>query len=226
MENKKQTLIISIVVFFVLLIPSVFYVYNFKTFNISKSTNDWGAFGDFFGGVTNTIISLLSLIILTYISWIVSKLSSEENKKLYILEKRIEAYDNLLKFLPKLHLAPKSIVKKLNLINKWAKRDGIESLEKIEIKLEEISKDVLFCHEYHYFLFNFNARYNHLFIYDFNSENYKGLIQTSKDFCDGMDEFHKQLSDGEDLTQNIQVLFDLHVDFLVNFINDLKEEIE
>jgi uncharacterized membrane protein len=226
MQNKKLILIISIVVILVLLIPSAFYIYNFKSFNISKSANDWGTFGDFFGGVTNTIISLLSLIILAYISWIVSKFSSEENKKLYLLEKRIEAYDELLKYLPKLHLTPKSIVKRLNLINKWAQRDGIESLDKIEIKLEEISKDILFCHEYHYFLFNFNARYNHLFKYDFDSENYKGLIQTSKDFCDGMDEFHKQLSDGEGLTQDIQALFDLHVNFLVIFINDLKEEIE
>lgn len=214
------------VVGIVLLVPSLFYVYNFKSYNLSKSTEDWGTFGDFFGGVTNTIISLLSLIILTYISWIVSKFSSEENKKLYLLERRIEAYDELLKFLPKLHMTPKAISKKINLINKWVIRDGIESLDKIEIKLEEISKDILFCHEYHYFLYNFNARYNHLFKYNFNSENYKGLIQTSKDFCDGMDEFHKNLSDGKDLTQDIQVLFDLHVNFLVIFINDLKEEIE
>ncbi len=211
---------------FVLLTPITIFTINFSSQSVSSSIADWGTFGDFFGGVTNTIVSILSLIILTYISVVVSKFSSEENKNLFILQKQIEAFDEFAKYIPRMNMIGKEIAKKLSRINFIAQKKDITNLDQIEMLLEAVYTDVMFVHEYHYYLFNFNARYSHIFKYNFEKEKYLNLISTSKNFSNAMDTFYNDLSTGKDLTNDIQAIFDKHLPFLVDFVNDLKEEIE
>ena len=153
-------IIISIII---IVVPSLVFIFKYKPIKFSDSISDWGAFGDYFGGVTNTLISLLSLVFLSYISWMISKFTSEESKKLYLLQKRIEAYDELMRYLPKLQLAAKSISNKINFITHYAINNNENSSANIDLKMEEISDDVLLCFDYHYFIFNFYVRFSHLY---------------------------------------------------------------
>jgi uncharacterized membrane protein len=48
----------------IILITLGFYVANFYGYSISEDINDWGAFGDYFGGLLNPTFSLITLILL------------------------------------------------------------------------------------------------------------------------------------------------------------------
>ncbi len=235
MINKRVVVFIMCILFFlILLIPSLFYIYKFKSLQLSDSTADWGTFGDFFGGVTNTIISLMSLIILAYISWMVSKLTAKENKHLLIFEKRNEAFNELMRYIPKINVTPRVLRNKIRVLEKVCEAarnvkniDQIEFLEsKIISKTEEIYEKILIFHEYHHFLFNYKARYNHLFEYNFDCIEYKKLISTSSEFCERIDESFKNIESERTIELSIQELFDLHMTYLAKFINSIKEELE
>lgn len=97
---KKTTLITLIIVSTILLtIPVVIIIRNFNTQEISTDISKWGAFGDYIGGILNTTISLLSLIILGYLTHIVSKQSNEKNKKLNLLMRKLDAYEQVSEYL-------------------------------------------------------------------------------------------------------------------------------
>lgn len=56
------TLIVVAIIFVVISI----YVYHFNGYEISNKPQDWGPFGDFFGGVLNPILAFCSFIALLY----------------------------------------------------------------------------------------------------------------------------------------------------------------
>lgn len=68
-EMKQLYLLSAAFVIFILLIVGV-YIFNFNSLPISKNSSDWGALGDYFGGMLNPIISALTLIFVgkTYIT--------------------------------------------------------------------------------------------------------------------------------------------------------------
>lgn len=69
----------SVCIFFIITVPLSYYI-HFHKFGLSNNPESWGQFGDFFGGVLNPIISLINLIILTYLSIRVVKIDEERNK--------------------------------------------------------------------------------------------------------------------------------------------------
>lgn len=77
----------------VLLIIStfIFYIINFFELDISKNPNDWGPFGDYFGGILNPIIGIANIIILLLISY---QIASWDNKR-HRNEFLYKAYCNL-----------------------------------------------------------------------------------------------------------------------------------
>lgn len=71
-DNKEKAAINYLIAFFVfcMLIVIGSYIYNFRNNSVSNSPSDWGALGDYFGGVVNPLISLITLFFLikTYLS--------------------------------------------------------------------------------------------------------------------------------------------------------------
>lgn len=80
MKNKTLIKILWITSIVFLLLVFGFYICNFKGFKISDNPGDWGQFGDYIGGLLNPFISLLNLIILTYLSLRLVKNDDERNK--------------------------------------------------------------------------------------------------------------------------------------------------
>lgn len=76
-SNKWIIGIVSIIAFTAMILPILFYVENFQDFNLSKNPADWGVLGDYFGGILNPIISLLTLIVTIIIA---INISSIENR--------------------------------------------------------------------------------------------------------------------------------------------------
>ncbi|EKI0758133.1 hypothetical protein ACVYFZ_12405 [Vibrio cholerae] len=60
--DTLSNIVIGVGVFCVLLVLAA-YLINFHSYDLSKSPSQWGAFGDFLGGVLNPILSFLSLIL-------------------------------------------------------------------------------------------------------------------------------------------------------------------
>jgi len=56
----------------------VAYIINFRGMSISSQTQDWGTFGDYFGGILNPIIGIMNLVLLVYITFLIS--DTEESR--------------------------------------------------------------------------------------------------------------------------------------------------
>jgi hypothetical protein len=104
-------IILGIAFAFVLSVPLVSYVIVFWNGSISDDPNNWGVLGDFVGGVLNPIISLASLCILSYLTYLVSLQNVKESKKLLLLEKRMDAYQDLTKYIKEINKITDNITK-------------------------------------------------------------------------------------------------------------------
>ncbi|MBL4862772.1 MAG: hypothetical protein JKY09_07135 [Crocinitomicaceae bacterium] len=71
--SKKTILAISILTLVVISITILIYINTFGAMPYSKKASDWGAAGDYFGGFLNPIIGVSNVIMLIYISNIVSR---------------------------------------------------------------------------------------------------------------------------------------------------------
>lgn len=68
-----------------------FYLLNFHS-HISKDTQVWGTFGDYFGGILNPLIGILNLIILIFITFQINKLESVRGDHELSVQKTIALY--------------------------------------------------------------------------------------------------------------------------------------
>jgi uncharacterized membrane protein len=59
--------------------PVYFYVKDFGDLPRSSNPSDWGTFGDFFGGILNTIISFLTLIVTIIIAVYINKIEKRNH---------------------------------------------------------------------------------------------------------------------------------------------------
>jgi uncharacterized protein YukE len=73
------------------LFPIVFYVVNFGQTDISANPENWGVFGDFFGGILNPVISCVNLALLIAISIYVARMDTNRQTN----EFRYKAYTEL-----------------------------------------------------------------------------------------------------------------------------------
>lgn len=89
---KNKTLITSLWIssFFIFLIVLGTYIIKFWSFDISHNPEHWGQFGDFVGGVLNPLISLVNLIILSYLS--IRLVKDEDNRNEWTLKELARPY--------------------------------------------------------------------------------------------------------------------------------------
>lgn len=225
---KVLSIILILAFIFVLIFsPIIIFISVFKTQPISQNITDWGAMGDYIGGITNPIISLLSLFILGYLTYLVSKISVKENKNLYLLQKKIEAYDKLMEQGKHFNVIPEKVAQYINRSITKMKADENPSMNTIENETNEVRKLFDFYIEFHNFLYLFHVRYSHLFHYNFRSIEYQELIASSLklkteftrllDVLLTLDTKYKQ----DDFSDILQEFGDIYVDFL----NNLREEL-
>ncbi|WP_213195868.1 hypothetical protein [Cloacibacterium caeni] len=87
MKTKKIIILTLSILLFIIPFLLLFYT-NFKNQKISDNISDWGAFGDYIGGVINTLISFLTLITTIFIAFYISKIDDNRNNKIIFEENR------------------------------------------------------------------------------------------------------------------------------------------
>lgn len=214
--KKRNLFFFGIIGIVICISPITLFLLNFKNQCLSTNLSDWGAFGSFIGGVFGSIISLFSLLILGYITYIVSRNSNEENKNLFFLKKRIEAYDELLKYMPKLYTFPKTF-HKLNAITRFNSLDTNRSTTVGQReRYSEIMKIYEFLIEFQFYLKNFPSRYSHLFKYNFKTEDYRLII----DYCQKFSKSFEYYIDIKDLV--IDESHDLDIESMSSLLSSLN----
>jgi hypothetical protein len=247
--NKKMLplLWISIFGFILISISVLYFILKFKHQYISEDIKDWSAFGDYFGGILNPIISLLSLIVLGYITYLISRNDNEENKNLYLLQKRIDAYDELLKYLPKINnvvdilsqnlvisLAARIKINKKKSLTKsnFNKNDDSIDIQSDQNKyadaIEEIRVELKFFIELYNYLMTFQIRYEYLFKFNFESKLFKELVENAKLVKEGYHRLYIGLYNSGEFTLNDDFknsnnrMKELLLDFIVYLEMELK----
>jgi hypothetical protein len=77
---KSKTLIRNLLIITAIAIVATISVYylNFSDQVISKSSSDWGTFGDFIGGILNPVFAFLNLLVLAYLTL---KITEDDNNR-------------------------------------------------------------------------------------------------------------------------------------------------
>jgi uncharacterized membrane protein len=231
MKKTSRVILITVLILAglaIILCPILFFIKNFNNQIVSPEIEHWGMFGDFFGGVTNTIISFVSLIVLTYISIVISEIGSEEHEKALIRERKREAYDQLYSHLSILTLSPFSIIRQLN---STTSSHSILMVEKKDFSLlnhalGKIESIISEYEKYYTFLFNFSNRYNHLFKTDLLEGCYKQMIDSSKAYVEVLNELYTDiLNQVEIKPKKLQNALDIHVEYVTEYLNLVLDEI-
>ncbi|MFD2891389.1 hypothetical protein ACFS5J_05105 [Flavobacterium chuncheonense] len=207
------------------LIPLFLFIYYFRDQSISNNIADWGTFGDFFGGMLNILISLISLIVLGYLTYLVGKQSIEENERMNIWLRKLDAYDSLANHAPGL----KKFIYEISRLHKRMTALTLRGIS--ENELENIKNEI--CQKYDYFvdfydfLHSFSLRYSHLFNYDFDCEEFNRIILNGQYLDDYFKKSRESIEHSKnyvfDFDQNISNLFFKDLD---NFYDKLKEELK
>ncbi len=99
--TRKLLICTMILVFLLSLIPFLFYIYEFGTFSLATSKDEWGQFGDFIGGILNPFLSFASILILGYLTYEISRIeqgaqerSLEIQRKLVLGQLRQNAFED------------------------------------------------------------------------------------------------------------------------------------
>lgn len=71
--------IASLFALLAIIAPVAYYIHDFHKLDRSSVPSDWGPFGDFFGGILNPIISLLSLIVTIVIAVNISRIEKRNH---------------------------------------------------------------------------------------------------------------------------------------------------
>ena len=93
MKNKTLVYYIWISCISFLVLTLGIFILNFRNNEISDKPEVWGQFGDYFGGIMNPIVSIINLIILTYLSIRLVKNDDDRNK--WTLQELARPYGDL-----------------------------------------------------------------------------------------------------------------------------------
>lgn len=197
------------------------FVLNFKNQYISNQITDWGAFGDYFGGVLNSSISFISLLILSFLTYSVYKQSSLDDKNNNNLMRKMDAYDKLTSYVPIINRSLSQIPKSTALIG----NEKINEIALIENRTE-IYKCIKDFSEAHHFLFSFKARYSHLFNQDFDSKYFQSLIESSGKMNDDLNSIKESFDLNDHKLIDIEDSVEKFIDSLVKLANSLRDELE
>ncbi|MCK0147767.1 hypothetical protein MWU78_19090 [Arenibacter sp. F26102] len=225
-----------------ILIPTVLFVLQFKSYSISNSIAEWGSFGDYFGGILNPIISFASLVLLGYITVIVAKNSNKENYILNVKLRRMDAYKELTEFSPTLNSLATALSDFFDqtefilnfhnasldeIINNNNYDDANKSALKKDLKnrlsedlsnhlnneLYKMSEATTKIDEFENLITFAHLRFGHLFKYDFKSEEYNKISVSIKIIANK--------------TRKMKGIFNsLKMQFNGKRINDLRKEFQ
>lgn len=169
-----------------ILVPILLFIYNFKGQQLSANISDWGVFGDFMGGILNPILSLLSLALLTYITILLGRKSNEEAKKLFILQRKIEAFDKLnsyQSFFTQFEIVLAHSTHDItNFYTMYGTIDAYEYIEEwVKKDKEGIFKLFKIFDEFYPLLLGFQISYSHYFTYfDYKIRRYNALLDEAR----------------------------------------------
>jgi len=225
--EKSHYIIACVLILAVILTPIIFFSVYFRDHVIGTDPANWGQFGDFFGGTLNPIIALASLITLGYLTYLVGTLSTKENKKLFMLEMKMHAYDELAAMRVKVNVVSFDIrnssflrVKTLSPKMKW---------DVVLDEAKQVLQSAKVYAELHYLLVGFQMRYGHLFNYKFSDEKFKSLTAMSRKLMNQVDPSNtmkKGLPGDENLQTNVEgVDMKLFISEFDHFIYSLKKEL-
>ena len=188
--NLKQRKIFKIcIVLTAILIftPIISYLIYFGKNDVTNDPILWGVFGDYLGGILNPVFSLASLIVLGYLTYLISEQSNKRNQDLFILEKRMEAYDDLTKHFKEINLVHKKVSQSIIFMNVFEKLDSEKRTEHLFTTLKELAAITSTFTDFYHTLFSFNARYGYLFEYDFSCLEFTALVKETKVISDSYD---------------------------------------
>lgn len=184
---------------------------------LSDKPEIWSSFGDYLGGILNPIIAFFGTIILGYLTYEVSKQSSDENRNLFLFQQRIIAFQKIANTISEIESAQHRVkihndlmVKLGSVGNKEvATEQYIKAMEFLLISLSELTTVTS----------NFPINYGHLFKYDFECAEYENLNKRAFEYFKSMD-LLKEFKEG-DLDFTERELFGQFKKILI----ELKKEI-
>ena len=93
MKNSTLQIITwSVCIFFIVTVP-LSYCIKFQELEMSNKPESWGQFGDYFGGILNPIISLINLVILTFLS--IRLVKDEDSRNKWTLQELARPYGDI-----------------------------------------------------------------------------------------------------------------------------------
>jgi hypothetical protein len=210
--------------------PLFSYYDQFGGGGVSNKPEDWAYFGDFVSGTVSAIIAFLSLIIISYLTFIVHKNSN------HYLQKRIDAFDLLTSYTPRVVMFFDKMTRLMSDYNvEMSKLKGVkginittEATNFVNSKrniLDELEDEL---REYELFIFNFEIRYGHIFKYDFQSADYKVFKNTLKKMKESINPVFSQIRYPPQQIEikGIHSTIDEHIKELERFTFDLRDQIK
>ena len=205
--------------------PIILFVIKFGSQSISNDITDWASFGSYISGIINTFIAIISLIVLSYLTYFVSRQSSSENKNVNMLMRKLDAYESLVSYVPILNSSMENMIWYIGKVIKYMTIPNSE--KEYEENLEKIFEAVRNFKEFHFFLISFEDRYGHLFNYNFNSSDFTELAERAEETAEYYDKMLENLSvrkkeippDGEKKSAEF-------VTALTKFNSSLKNELD
>ncbi len=83
-------LIVVIAVSLILAVIAILYYWiHFKNTSISNDPQNWGVFGDYFGGTLNTLFSIINVCVTIWLTVTVNKFTSKNTDKQIVAEKKV-----------------------------------------------------------------------------------------------------------------------------------------
>jgi hypothetical protein len=158
-----------------ILIPITLYILFFFYNDISNNPNDWGLFGDYFGGVLNPLIALFTLIILGYLTYLVSKTNTEETKNLFFLQQRIKAYQEISVLANNIDISIDLVTLRNDLMCRAGEFNIKEEIAKQYFKAMESTEKIS---QLKIGIQSFEKNYGHLFKYNFSSSDFIELKES------------------------------------------------
>ncbi|RDI05495.1 hypothetical protein [Flavobacterium sp. AG291] len=164
--SKKEVLkLVNVIIIATLIgiaVPVILYIINFGDEKISKSSADWGTFGDFIGGVMGTILNLITAFLSLISVYITLKIAIRihENEIKYNQDNIIREQERFEKEIELTHAQSKP----------YPYIDVITFISKTEISIANYGTGPLIIKEFKVIYKN-NDEFLHLFALLFNKAN-------------------------------------------------------
>ena len=226
-KKSKSTKTLIYIGFVLILVPIITFVSVFGNYPLSKIQSDWSDFATYINGVLTPIITLLSFLILRNIYFEIEKFSSKETHNLFFIQRRINAYEELQKYIQEFS----QLSLKFHQIKNFGKsplfHDKQKVNESIIMDIKELSN---FCSNLYHYVYYFSRRYNHLFENDIKSDTYIKLIENLNLFDTNISSYYFEILSKDKTQYNSENHpfhnYELILEKLIAFSNELRNELK